>query len=254
MTRRSRAVALLAGLVAPLAALLALPPIPQDLAYHALADTRALLGIPSFLNVASNLAFLAVGGFGVAVCLRKPVPGAAASWIVFFAATALVAVGSAWYHAAPDNATLVWDRLPMTVAFMAVFAALVSEHIEPGLEKIVLPAAIAVGTGSIAWWQYAGDLRLYAWVQLAPLLTIALLLAAFPARYTHRAWLAYGLAFYLLAKAAEVGDSAVYALTANTVSGHTLKHLLAAMAPLCIALMLRARKPLDQARASAVAV
>lgn len=243
MTKNCRGIVLLIGIFAPLAVLLAGPPIAQEVRYHDFADTRALVGIPHFLNVASNLPFLVVGALGLAGCLRQRPSGAAASWTVFFAGTALVAFGSAWYHVSPSNATLVWDRLPMTVAFTALFAGLVSEHLGERLEHAALPTAITVGVGSIAWWYYADDLRIYAWVQFAPLFATVLLLAVFPARYSHRSYLAYGLAFYIFAKLAESADSAILTFTGGAVSGHTLKHLLAAMAPLWIHLMLRERKP-----------
>ena len=35
-----------------------LPPIAQDPLYHAFADQRALLGVPHFWNVVSNLPFV----------------------------------------------------------------------------------------------------------------------------------------------------------------------------------------------------
>lgn len=244
MTKRWRTTVLLIGLFAPLAVLLALPAIPQDVLYHDYADTRAFFGVPHFLNVASNVAFLVIGTLGLASWRQRRTSGAVASWTVFFAGIVLVAFGSAWYHLWPSNASLVWDRLPMTLAFMGLFAALLSEHLSERLERLALPAAIVVGIGSIAWWYYADDLRIYAWVQFAPLLTIVLLLACYPARYSHRSHLAYGIAFYMLAKWAEHADSALFAYTGDAISGHTLKHLLAAMAPLWIYLMLRERKPI----------
>ena len=233
--------ALLIALVAPLVVLLALPPIAQSAEYHALVDTRLICGVRNFMNVASNVAFLAVGGVGLAFCLTRAPQGAQLSWTVFFAAVALVAFGSAYYHTDPRDSTLLWDRLPMTIAFMALLSALLSEHLETSRERAWLIAAIAAGIGSLVWWRVAGDLRLYGWVQLAPFLAIAVLLAAFPGRYKHRQWLGWGLVFYALAKAAETGDAAIYEMTARTISGHTVKHLLAACAPLCVYIMLRKR-------------
>jgi Ceramidase len=244
MTKNWRVTVLLIGLFAPLAVLLAWPPIAQDVRYHAYADTRAFFGIPHALNVASNVAFLVMGALGLAGARQRRPLGAATSWSVFFAGIALVAFGSAWYHLSPSNSSLVWDRLPMTLAFMALIAALVSEHLSDRLERVVLPAAIAVGVISIAWWHYADDLRLYVWVQFGPLLAIVLLLTAFPARYSHRSYLAWGLAFYVLAKVSEHADRAIFAYTDGVISGHTLKHLVAAVAPFCVYLMLRERKPI----------
>src|SRR5262249_40741620 len=107
-----------------LAAALLLPAMPQPLAYHEFADRRAYFGIANFLDVVSNVAFLLAGVAGLAVAVRartrfqhlvERVP-----YAIFFAGMLLTAVGSAWYHLAPDNARLFWDRLPMTIAFTAL--------------------------------------------------------------------------------------------------------------------------------------
>jgi hypothetical protein len=234
--------AVLAFLVfVPLAALLlAVPPIGQDPGYHAFADSRAAFGIPNALNVASNLAFLIVGVAGVVLCASGRCTGAARAWGVFFAATALVAAGSAYYHWAPDSETLVWDRLPMALAFMALISAVVSEHVNEKLEVPLLVVTLPLAIASVAWWRFTGDLRVYVWVQFGPLLALLYIMAALPRTFTRRRDLAYAAAFYALAKVFELTDAATFDLT-RIVSGHTLKHLAAALAVLCIYRMLRRR-------------
>jgi hypothetical protein len=239
---RARAWTLFAVLFVPLALLPLLPPIVQPAGYHTFADSRALFGVPSFLNVLSNAAFLVVGIAGIVLSLRRRVEGAALSWLTFFAGVALIAAGSSWYHLRPDDDTLVWDRLPMTVAFTALFVALVVEHVEAKLERTLLPIAIVVGVASVIWWRVTGDLKLYGWVQIAPFVAIATLLATYPARYTGRGWLAVGLICYALAKATEFADAAIYEATAHALSGHTVKHFLGALAPLCVYRMLATRR------------
>jgi hypothetical protein len=243
---REAALALL--VLAPLLYLLLLHggPIPQDRGYHVFADARTCLGLPNFGNIASNLLLLAVGAAGAWRCLRHPVAGARRSWTVFFIGVALVSFGSGYYHYAPDDDSLVWDRLPMTVAFMALFAALLAEHLPPRIEMPALAIAVAVGIASVILWRVTGDLRVYVWVQVAPFLAIVFMIAAYPGRFTHRPYLLYGAGFYALAKIAEHYDHGIYALTATAISGHSLKHLLAALAPLCVYLMLRRRTPLEQ--------
>lgn len=241
--RADRRIALLAAiLLVPLAALMLLHgPIPQDPAYHIFADIRTCIGIPNFGNVASNMAFLLVGAAGAWWCWRSPDSGMRGAWMVFFFGVALVFFGSAYYHWKPDNDTLVWDRLPMTIAFMGLFAALVGEHAGERLGRGMLVPAVIVGMASVFWWYYSDDLRVYIWVQAAPLVAIPFLLALFPGRHTHRHYLLYGVAFYALAKVAEYYDRETYALTSLFVSGHSLKHLLAAGGPLFVYLMLRRR-------------
>ena len=228
-------------------------PIPQDRGYHLFADGRSCLGIPNFGNIASNLLFLLVGLAGVRHCLRRR-DGAWRPWLVFFAGVALVFLGSAWYHRAPNDDTLVWDRLPMTVAFMGLFAALLSEHLgsrlELRMEARLLAGALAVGVFSLFWWQWSGDLRIYIWVQGAPLLAIPYLIAAFPGRYDRRHYLLYGVGLYALAKVAERYDHEIYAATATAISGHSLKHLLAALAVFCVLRMLQKRQSLTPVASS----
>lgn len=242
-----REAALAVLLLAPLLYLFLLHggPILQDRGYHLFADARAFLGLPNFGNVVSNLPFLLVGVLGLERCLRAAGCGARLSWTVFFAAVASVSFGSAYYHLAPDDDALVWDRLPMAVAFMALFAALLAEHLSPTLERPVLALACASGVAAVALWKITGDLRLYLWVQLAPFLAIFFLLAAHPARYSHRHYFLYGAGFYALAKIAEYYDHEIYALSAEAISGHCLKHLLAAAASFCAYLMLRRRSSVE---------
>lgn len=238
-----REAALIVLLIAPLAYLLLLHggPIPQDPGYHVFADGRTCLGMRNFGNVASNIPFLLVGVAGLLWCYRNPGTGAMRSWTVFFLGLALVCFGSGYYHWAPDSESLVWDRLPMTFAFMGLFAALLGEHLGEKLERVLLVPAVVVGIASVLWWKYSDDLRVYVWVQFAPLLAIPYVLAAFPGRYTHRRYLLYGVAFYVLAKVAEYFDREIYALTSQILSGHSLKHLLAAAAAFFVYLMLLRR-------------
>lgn len=216
-------------------------PIPQDRGYHVFADVRTCLGLQNFGNVVSNAAFLLVGAVGTLWCFRNPGTQAVRSWTVFFAGVALVFFGSGYYHHTPDDASLVWDRLPMTVAFMGLFAALLSEHLGKELELRLLVPALAVGIGSVILWKATDDLRVYIWVQLTPLLVIPYVIAVFPGRYTHRHYLLYGVGFYALAKVAEYYDYGTYALTSSAISGHSVKHLIAAAAPFCVYLMLKRR-------------
>lgn len=204
-------------------------PIPQDPAYHSMADTRTLLGIPNALNVLSNLAFLTVGVYGLTLSRRAP-------YVVFFIAAILTAIGSSYYHLAPDDSRLVWDRLPMTIAFMALLTAIASERL--GISSWWLIPLIALGVFSIAYWSWTGDLRAYVAVQFGSLIVIVLLLSLYPAPHSSYLWA--GVAAYAAAKVFEATDKQIFAI-GHIISGHTLKHIAAASSMLCVALMLRAR-------------
>jgi hypothetical protein len=211
------------------------PRIAQDAAYHAFADTRPVLGLPNGWNVLSSLPFLAVGAAGVVVAWRsrQRLGVLLPAWLLFFVAVGGVAVGSAAYHLAPGNATLVWDRMPMGVAFMALTAALIGAQLGPAHGRRTLWPLLAAGVASVGYWHVselagAGDLRPYALVQFLPLLALPVLVFALPAPAGLRgavAWLAAG---YVVAKAFEAVDDEILALT-GVVAGHALKHVSAAL-------------------------
>jgi hypothetical protein len=247
MTRHRLRPLLIAGAVlATVAAVFSLPPIPQDPGYHRMADTRVVLGVPNGLNVLSNAGFALVGAWGLAVVLRGAVPRLRDPWerrpyAVLFAGTLLTAAGSAYYHLAPTDARLVWDRLPMTVAFMGLVAAVVAERVNVRASRALLAPLVLAGASSVGYWYLgelrgSGDLRPYVLVQFGSLAVVAAIAAAYPGRPSGR-YLVAGLAAYLVAKGFESADRAVLEAT-GIVSGHTLKHVAAAMAPACLALML----------------
>ncbi len=229
-----------------LAALPALAPVAQDLNYHAFADTRVFLGIPNMLNVISNLPFLIIGGLGFKFCLNSGPAPSRQAWMVLFIGLALVSVGSAFYHWNPHSDSLVWDRLPMTVGFMSLFAALLGEFLDQRIGKRLLWPAVLVGLGSVLHWHWTDDLRLYVWVQFVPLLVIPMLLLLFKSNYSHNWMLVVALGWYVLAKFTEALDGAILDATAGIVSGHTLKHLLAAAGAYSVYLMLRRRRYLPE--------
>jgi hypothetical protein len=213
------------------------PPIPQDVNYHNFADGRTMLQVPNFWNVLSNIPFFLVGGLGLyklysnrLVILNSMKFG----YALLFFGVALVAFGSGYYHLEPNNETLVWDRLPMTIAFMSLFAILLSEFIEQRVGKRLLFPLLLVGMGSVFYWYWgemngAGDLRAYALVQFLPMLIIPVLLYAFKPHYSHVLGYWLLLLCYLLAKVFEYFDGAIYTLLGQAISGHSLKHIVAAL-------------------------
>jgi hypothetical protein len=225
-------------------------PVPQARDYMAFADARTLLGVPNGCNVLSNAAFALVGAAGLwlVACRRAALRDARerAPWLVFFAGVTLTSLGSAWFHIAPSIDSLVWDRLPMAVAFTALLSALVAERIHPRAGAALLWPLVLAGVASVAaWWASeragAGDLRPYLVVQFYPLLAVPLLLALFPARYSGGAHWLLALGCYAVAKAAEVLDEEIFRL-GTFLSGHTMKHLLAAAGIAALAWMLASRR------------
>ena len=226
-----------------------LPPIPQDPAYHAFADQRAALGIPNAANVVSNAGFAVVGALGLGWLVarrRELAPREGAAALAMFAGVFLTALGSAYYHLAPDNARLLWDRLPITLVLMALFALVIGDRVDARAGGILLLPLLAGGAASAVSWHASelagrGDLRLYGLVQFFPMLAVPLVLILFPARSTGAGWLWSALALYAAAKAAEAGDGWLFVVT-GTVSGHTVKHVVSALAAACLLAMLVRRR------------
>ena len=232
-------------------------PIAQNPAYHQFADQRSFLGIHNALDVLTNVAFLWVGMAGVfLLSRRKPAdftitfidPVERWSFLTFFVAIVLVGFGSAYYHWAPENARLTLDRLPMALAFMALFSAMISERITPMAGFLSLIPLQVLGAISVLYWHVTeqsglGDLRLYYFVQGYTLLAIPILLLLFPARYSRGKDLIVAVFFYALAKVVEKQDGNILVFT-GCFSGHSLKHVLAALAIYWILRMLRTRSSL----------
>jgi hypothetical protein len=233
-----------------------LPPIPQSEAYHNFTDQRALLGIPHCLDVLSNVFFLLVGLLGIRFVLRNRNENGPAflrplerwPYLAFFVAVALTAFGSAYYHLHPDDHRLVWDRIPITLSVMSLLAATFGERVCIRTASWLLAPLLLLGAFSAIYWEKTqaaghGDLRPYALAQFGSLLILLLLVALFPPRYTRGADLLVSLAIYAVAKLFEAADRPIFSL-GQIVSGHTLKHLAAALSAYWILRMLRLRTPI----------
>ena len=230
------------------------PPLLQSQDYHRFADTRELLAVANAADTLSNLAFLVVGGLGLAFLWRERAAGLGERfaapremqpYAVFFAGVALTSAGSAWYHLAPDDAGLVWDRLPMTVAFMSLVAAVVQERISVRIGNALLWPLVLLGLASVVYWRWSAlagfeNLRPYIAVQLGSIAVVLAVSLLYRSRYTH-GWVIFVLAAaYGVAKVTEVYDRAIFEL-GGWVSGHTLKHLAAAAGVYLLLLALRRR-------------
>jgi hypothetical protein len=230
------------------------PRIPQDPAYHNFADHRRWFGIPNCLDVVSNVPFLIVGLSGLLFLLgaesdpqggRFSDPREKLPYAVFFAGVALTSLGSAYYHWNPTNERLMWDRLPMAIAFMSILAACVVERVGVKVGLVLLAPLAAYGAGSVIAWHVtelrgAGDLRAYLLAQFLPPVLILMMMAMFPSRYTRGSDLLAAIGLYILAKLLESFDRPIFSV-GHIVSGHTLKHLAAAVSAYWVLRMLRLR-------------
>jgi hypothetical protein len=231
------------------------PPLVQDQQYHRFADTRFFIGVANAADTLSNLAFLIVGGLGLAFLQRERTARHSAAFAssqeltaywVFFAGVALTSVGSAYYHMAPDDARLVWDRLPMTIAFMSLVAAVVSERISVRIGAGLLLPLVLLGLASVVNWRWSAlsgfeNLRPYLAVQYGSIAVVLSVSLLYRSRYTH-GWAIFLLAAaYAVAKVVEVYDRDIYEAR-QWLSGHTLKHLAAALGIYVLLLALQHRR------------
>lgn len=225
-------------------------PIPQDESFHHFADIRSMFFINNCCNVLSNLLFLFVGITALQKLWRNKlvlVTQIKAAYYIFFTGVLLVAFGSAWYHYNPSNTTLVWDRLPMTIAFMSLLSITLAEFVSVTAGRIGLIPFLLTGVFSIAWWQYGemhnnGDLRLYALVQYLPILLLVLLFLFGHAAYNIKWGYLTLFGAYVLAKLAEHFDAGIYQLTNGLMAGHFFKHIITAIGLWLFLVFLQKRK------------
>ena len=225
-------------------------PIPQQQNYYNFSDKNNYFGINNFFNVISNIPFIIIGIFGLVYHFKNKLIhenySITPTYAIFFLGVLLTGFGSSWFHLNPNDETLVWDRLPMTIGFMALITGLLSEYLYPEFQKQWLYPLLVLGFISVIYWYVTeqngqGDLRLYALVQFLPLLVIPLIMLTNKAHFTRSGDLIAVVGFYLLAKLAEHFDQEIHQLL-GIISGHSLKHLLAAIATYYVLRMLLLRK------------
>jgi hypothetical protein len=235
------------------AAALLVPAMPQPVAYHDFADHRDAFGIHNFLDVASNAAFFVVGMAGLIVTLgrrahfqfgieRLP-------YAVFFTGVLLTSAGSSYYHLVPNNETLFWDRLPMTIAFMALVCSQIVDRISIRAGVALLLPMLMLGAASVIYWRAteragAGNVIPYGILQGYSVGVLLLIAALTPSRYTRGNSIYWVFGWYALSKILETFDGEVLGL-GHLVSGHTLKHFVAAFAGVPVCLMLTRRTLVD---------
>jgi hypothetical protein len=234
MLRRPLILAL--SLIAIIVVFLA-PPIAQSPAYHLFADQQEIFGVPHFWNVISNLPLAIVGVLGVfavrQIAMQKDIAQVARLYYLFFWGVFFCGIGSAYYHYAPSNATLVWDRLPMAVTFMTFFGIILNHYASPKFAGLFVLLLSLTGILSVLYWDFtetrgAGDLRFYALVQFLPLLLMPVIIFKRDSTVLRAKYIWLLILFYALAKIFESLDQQIYAIS-GVMSGHPIKHVFAAI-------------------------
>ncbi len=240
-----------------------IPAMPQPSDYHDFIDKRPAYGIENFFDVASNVAFAVAGIIGMLAVLYPRTcfasPAERLPYLVFFIGVLMTAAGSCYYHLLPNNETLFWDRLPMTIAFMSLISAQIVDRINVRAGLLALAPMLLIGIGSVVYWivterQGRGNVVPYAVLQAYSVIVLLKLAAMHPSRYTLGGAIYAVFAGYLLAKVFEHYDREIFEWTGN-VSGHTLKHVMAGLAGIPVAYMLWRRRlvsPPSEAAATAL--
>ncbi len=236
-------------------AMIRAPRISQSLAFHQFADTRLWLGVPNFLDVITNAPFALAAAIGLANLQRRVrrerrgatnrlLPIDRVCLAAVFIGIGLTSLGSAYYHLAPGNDRLFWDRLPMLLTFVSLLATLIAERVSPKTAAWILAPLLVSGAASLIYWQQterlgSGDLRPYFLIEGATLLSVLLTVVLYPSRYMPTRWLMLGLGCYVGAIVFEQLDRAVWSMWnmvgVELVSGHTIKHLCAGAGALVLA-------------------
>jgi hypothetical protein len=230
--------------------------MPIGPAYHDFADKRTLFGIPNAQDVLSNIPFFLVGIWGflwlatkrgrsVFVDGRERIP-----YLVFFAGVTVTGVGSFWYHMAPSDVRLPWDLMPMTCSFTSIVVVTFMERVDPHLGFFALVPALLLGILSVVYWMITtslgdGNYKFYLFVQFFSPVLLALIIGLFRPRYSGTGYLAIAFGCYVAAKLFEEFDYSIYRNLDRLVSGHSLKHVTAAVACYWIFKMLQKRHPLN---------
>lgn len=239
---------LLTGLALLLALAWLAPPVAQPAAFHAYAEQRVLWGIPHGLDVLSNISFALAGAWGLLALRRVPpaaLPAAQRGGVrLFFLGLLVAAAGSGWYHLEPNDPGLAIDRLSMAVAFAGLLALVAACGVSARAGRLLAPMVLLLGPAAVVEWYVTGNVLPWALLQAGGMVLI--LLVAFGPRAAAGLRVRWGwvLLAYALAKLLEVGDHVVFHASGELLSGHALKHIVAAFAaaPVIAALAVPARR------------
>ncbi|KKD00545.1 ceramidase domain-containing protein [Photobacterium halotolerans] len=231
-------------------------PIIQPANFYDYADTRPCFGVNNFINVITNLPFALVGFLGIRLLSQIPAKQAAqviepeisSAYFLFFQALLATSLGSAFYHLSPDPFGLMLDRIPISLAFINLYCIVLSEYLSPRLgQKLLFPLNV-FGLLAVMYWylmttyqEGPADLSAYVLVQLLPIVHLPLILMLCKERRPGGRYYLAALVTYGFAKLAELQDTTLYTLTGMWISGHSVKHLLAALAAWWIYRLLQLR-------------
>ena len=237
-------ISFLSGLIILILLAIFLPSIEQNQNYHNFADQRTLFGVRNAFDTLSNLAFIIVGILGLVNFYNNRYIKISNSFSVllnlFFIAIILTGLGSSYYHLSPNDFTLVFDRLAMSLVFAVVLAMLTNIRISERSGFHTLAELIILAPLTVLIWNYNGNLTPYAVLQFGGIILVVLTLILTKASKPSPCFTSL-IILYGVAKLAEFYDEKIFILSQNLISGHTLKHLIAALAVIIFVSPLKVR-------------
>lgn len=230
------------------------PAFPQPPHLNAFADQRTLWGVPHALDVLSNLPFAVAGCTGLWL-LRRPAGalyeaqrGCAR---LFFLGLLVTAFASAFFHWAPDDFGLALDRGAMAIAFAGLLGMAAAARVSGRAGHALALAVMVLGPASVAVWFATGNVLPWAVVQFGGMGLLLLVLAigrehlaTLPVRWS------LVLLAYAAAKLLEANDAAILQASGELLSGHTLKHVVAALAAVPVISALAIPVPVQNGRST----
>ena len=221
-------------------ALLATGHINQLAHYHDFADQTRWLLLPNGKDVWSNVGLILIGLWACYGLKRVHIPFTGRiSACVLVSAIVLTGLGSSYYHLQPNDFSLIWDRLPISL-ICAGLLGMVFQYTHQRSDGVVLSSAVVFAVLGVWYWHVSGDLRLYLGMQVFTILALPLWLWQARAPRAITMALLWAIGFYIVSKVTEALDMQIFTATAHLISGHTLKHLFATMAMACVVVAMRA--------------
>lgn len=216
--------------------------VSQNLSYHNFADQRTIFRIANFLNVVTNLPFALIGVVGLRKSRKLPEKKVKNIFSAVFIGFLLLTLGSGYYHFSPNNHSLVYDRLPITMVLMSFFSFIVYDCVDSQKGYTALFVLNSIGILSVVYWIMTeqagkGDVRWYGLVQFFPLIGIPLIIWLYKPTFHCTKEIVWMFLFFGLAKLTESFDKEIYIALHQLISGHSLKHLLMATAGYKITLL-----------------
>ncbi|MDO6706827.1 hypothetical protein [Photobacterium sp. 1_MG-2023] len=253
---RIRAILLIASASLILLLVLLQSPVllPPDV--DTVTSSRQISDMHPLHVIVTSLPLAIVGFMGIRMLSQIPKkqadrvvePEIATAYFLFFQALLATSLGAAYYDLLPTPFGLMLDRIPGAIALVSLYCIVLSEYVRPALgTKLLFPLNV-YAVFSVTYWYWmtttasgTAALSAYMLVQLLPILHLPLILLLYEGRGPDRRYYLATFVCYGLAAGAEYLDAGIWDMTEGVISGHCVKHLLAACAGGWVYLMLRQR-------------